>query len=354
MALYSDVKMFHFPEKLRSLLRDVAITAPVHIRIKPTNTCNHRCRYCAYLDPALQLGKDMRVYDSIPREKMLEICADIVHMGVRAVTYSGGGEPLLYPHLLEASKILQAGGVKLACLTNGSLLQNALAEFFAQHGTWIRVSMDGWNDESYTRYRGVKHGEFTKIMRNLENFSRIGAPCVLGVSYIVDANNYEYLQTMLARLKDVGVHSVKVSVCIVSNDPTVNKKYHQPHFEQVKTSIARAQADLASDCFEIHDGFHDLEERFTKKYTWCPYMQIQSIIGADSQVYTCHDKAYNLDTGLVGSLTEQSLQEFWMQNKQAFFKVNPSRDCNHHCVANAKNILLHDFLAVDPQHGDFV
>lgn len=354
MALYSDVKMFHFPEKLRSLPHDAAITPPVHIRIKPTNACNHRCRYCAYLEPALQLGKDMCVRDAIPHEKMLEICADIVNMGVRAVTYSGGGEPLLYPHLLEASRILQAGGVKLACLTNGSLLQNAIAEFFAQHATWIRVSMDGWDDESYTRYRGVKNGEFTKIMRNLEDFSRIGGPCVLGVSYIVDNYNHEHLQAMLARLKDVGVHSVKVSACIVSNDPALNKKYHQPHFEQVKATIAETQADLSSEHFEIHDGFHDLDERFTKKYTWCPYMQIQSIIGADSRVYTCHDKAYNLDTGLVGSLKGQSLQEFWMQNKQAFFKVDPRRDCDHHCVANAKNILLHDFLELHEGHADFV
>lgn len=354
MALYSDVKMFHFPDKLHSLPRDAVVTPPVHIRIKPTNMCNHRCRYCAYLEPALQLGKDMAVRDSIPREKMLEICADIVQMGVRAVTYSGGGEPLLYPHLLEASRFLQGGGVKLACLTNGSLLHDAIADFFAEHGTWIRVSMDGWDDASYTHYRGVKCGEYTKIMRNLENFSRRGGPCVLGVSYIVDAYNYSHLQSSLARLKDVGVQSVKVSVCIVSNDPAANKKYHQPHFAQVKAAIARAQADLSSEYFEIHDGFHDLEERFAKKYTWCPYMQIQSIIGADSNVYTCHDKAYNLDTGLVGSLQKESLQHFWLHNKEAFFKVDPSRDCNHHCVANAKNILLHDFLAVDPQHGDFV
>lgn len=353
MSLYSNLKMFHYPAKLQSLTNDTMITPPLHIRLKPTNACNHRCRYCAYLNPEMQLGKDMRVTDSIPHDKMLEICSDIAEMGVGAVTYSGGGEPLLSPHILEASQLLHDGGVKVACLTNGSLLHGANADFFAHNATWVRVSMDGWDDASYMHYRGVKNGEFTKIMQNLENFAKLGGGCVLGVSYIVDAHNCRHLLPMLARLKNAGVGSVKVSVCISSNDPAVNKAYHAPHFEQVKNDILHAQETLTASTFEIHDGFHDLDERFLKDYTWCPYMQIQSVIGADLCIYACHDKAYT-DTGIIGCLREQRLRDFWLNNKDSFFRIRPCVDCQHHCVANEKNRILLEFLQTDVQHRAFV
>ena len=92
--LYTRMKIFHFRDKLESLPRESGLTlAPLHIRIKPTNRCNHSCSYCAYRAEELQLGRDMKLQDFIPREKMLEIVDDIAAMGVKAVTFSGGGDP---------------------------------------------------------------------------------------------------------------------------------------------------------------------------------------------------------------------------------------------------------------------
>ena len=105
--LYTKMKIFQYKEKLDSLPESVdKILPPVHIRIKPTNACNHNCRYCAYRADNLQLGQDMRIKDSIPKEKMMEIIDDLEDMGVKAVTLSGGGEPFCYPHLLETIRKL--------------------------------------------------------------------------------------------------------------------------------------------------------------------------------------------------------------------------------------------------------
>ena len=80
--LYTKLKVFHYQDKVDSLPATVErILAPVHIRIKPTNICNHRCWYCAYKAEGLQLGKDMVVKDTIPEAKILEIVEDIVSMG---------------------------------------------------------------------------------------------------------------------------------------------------------------------------------------------------------------------------------------------------------------------------------
>lgn len=351
--VYSHLKVFHYPEKLASLPRECAITPPLHLRIKPTNTCNHRCSYCAYRDTHLQLGKDMREADSIPRAKMLEIAHDIVSMGVKAVTFSGGGEPLVYPHLLETVRILHAGGVKFACLTNGARLTGEIADFFAHNATWLRISMDGWDDPSYSHYRGVGEGEFTKILRNIEAFISLKGSCALGVSYIVNKDNWSHIPTMLRLYKQVGVTSVKVSACIVSDDMASTNAYHAPHFAQTHELVTQAQAELADAHFEIFDAWHSLHEHFTKSYTYCPFSQMLAVIGADSKVYPCQDKAYNA-TAVLGDLSTQSLHDFWMHNKEAFFRLRPCVDCQHHCVANDKNMMLLDFLQSDAQHLPFV
>ena len=96
---YSKMKILKHPRKLEAL-EDKRVTEPIHVRIKPTNKCNHNCNYCSYQNSYGQLGKDMRVADEIPLDKMNEIINDCAEMGVKAITFSGGGEPLLYKGIM--------------------------------------------------------------------------------------------------------------------------------------------------------------------------------------------------------------------------------------------------------------
>ena len=108
MELYSKFKIFHFKEKIDSLPKNLQeITPPVYVRIKPTNACGHNCWYCAYKADNLQLGKDMSVRDKIPKDKMMEIIDDLEEMKVKAVTFSGGGDPFYYPYFLKLKQTTQ-------------------------------------------------------------------------------------------------------------------------------------------------------------------------------------------------------------------------------------------------------
>ena len=200
--LYSKMKIFYFKDKIDSLPQGVdKIMPPIQIRIKPTNICSHRCWYCAYRADNLQLGKNMVERDYIPREKMMEIIDDIVEMGVKSVTFSGGGDPFHYSYLLETVKRLSQTSVKFAALTHGARLQGEVAEIFAHYGTWLRISIDGWSDQSYSKYRNVPAGEFTKVMQNMKKFKRLGGKCYLGVVLIVDKNNASHVYEFIKRLK---------------------------------------------------------------------------------------------------------------------------------------------------------
>lgn len=352
---YSPLKIFHFPEKLASLPRENAeILPPIHIRIKPTNACPHHCRYCSYRASNLQLGTDMEYRHSIPRDKMLEIMDDIIEMGVRAVTFSGGGEPFFYPHLEAAAERLAQSPVRFAALTNGSRLEGDCALLFARYATWLRVSMDGWDAASYARYRGVGEEEFGRVMANMERFKSQGGPCRLGVSLIVDKENAGRVLDIITSVKKVGVDSVKVSPCVVSDIGEENEHYHAAYYESVLHQVAEARALYESDGFEIYNAYYPHQAQYDKSYDWCPYAQILTVIGADLGVYTCQDKAYNRDTGLIGQITSVRFRDFWMTDKGKFFQVCPARDCGHHCVSDGKNRLLHEYFGIETGHLGFV
>lgn len=353
--LYTKLKVFHFQKKLDSLPAGVgAIMAPIHVRIKPTNVCNHRCWYCAYTAEALQLGKNMVAKDSIPREKMLEIVEDLAEMGVRAVTFSGGGEPFCYPHLTAALRKLIEHRIEFASLTNGSLITGEAIELFSRHGTWVRISMDGWDDASYMKYRKVKNGEFTKILSNIKAFKALRGRCLMGVSFILDRDNYPHLYDLAGQLKAAGVDSLKIAPCIVADTGESNSAYHAAFFDEAQAVIERVRRGLVDEKFELYNAYHEQQVSFRKDYTWCPYIQILPVIGADLNVYSCHDKAYNLQCGLLGSLKDMRFKDLWFADKRKFFEINPARDCGHHCVAHERNLLIHEYLNADEGHLRFV
>ena len=257
--IYSKYKMFHYPEKLNSLDDKKLILPPLQVRIKPTNMCNHNCWYCAYKAENLQLGKDMVERDYIPLNKMLEIIKDLDEMGVKSLTFSGGGEPLTYKYMRESLEALSQTKVKFASLTNGSKLNGDVSQLFKQYGSWIRVSIDGWDDNSYAKYRNVKSGEFSKVIKNMYEFSKLNGECLLGVSIIIDKDNAPHLENLVKLLKDTGVKSIKLSPCITHNESELTNSYHSDFFEITKEKCKIPEATQTGTKFAIRNkGFKTL------------------------------------------------------------------------------------------------
>jgi len=352
---YSKMKIFHYMDKVNSLSPNTSeIKPPLHIRIKPTNVCAHKCWYCSYRADNLQLGKDMDLREYIEKEKMFEIIEDLDGLGVKAITFSGGGDPLYYKYIVETLEKLSKTNIKFALLTNGTPLKGRVAQLLAKYASWIRISIDGWDDESYAEYRGIKVGEHSKVIENIKNFVALNGECLLGISLIVDKKNASHVYDMIMQFKQIGVKSIKVSPCIVSDSGVENNNYHKEIFNTVKQLTKKAKKDFEDEFFEIFDAYHEIDEKFDKEYDWCPYLQVLPVIGADLNVYACHDKAYNLDNGVLGSIKDKTFKQFWMNDKNKFFKINPKTDCIHHCCANNNNRLLTDYLELDKNHIEFV
>lgn len=352
-AVYSAAKVFRHPDRVASWLAGES-AAPLHIRIKPINRCNHSCWYCAYRADGLQLGEEMDEDARLPITTLRRIANDLVDMGVKAVTFSGGGEPLLYRDLPEIVEILGRGGIKVATLTNGANLKGRMADAFAAHGTWVRVSVDAVDDDSYAQARGVRPGAFTALLENMADFTARRSPCVLGVNLVIGAGNADRVAEACAVFRSVGVSHVKLSGVVVANSGAENEVYHAAIRDTVASQIAQARR-LETDGFRIVDHYHALPERFTKAYRTCPMARFLTVIGADGGVYTCQDKAYT-DVGRIGRLEDGRFRDFWFSDPvQAFLNgFDPSLSCAHHCVAHTKNTLLDEVARLDREHTGFV
>jgi MoaA/NifB/PqqE/SkfB family radical SAM enzyme len=351
-TVYSALKVFGFPE--HAATPHGALRPPLHVRIKPVNACNERCWYCAYRLDDLSLGEDMELHHRIGAAKMAEIVEDLIAMGVRAVTFSGGGEPLIYPQLPETVRALAAGGVKIGCLTNGLALHGDAAAALAEHATWVRVSIDAAESEGYARSRRVPESFFGRVLDNVEAFVRASRGCTVGFSYIVNGDNAGAILDFCKLARQVGASHVKLSACVVANDAAQNNRYHEPFAAVVAEQIAAARR-LENDGFAVLDHYHALPERFERPYRACPMLEYLTVIGADCSVYTCQDKAYTA-SGTLGSIADRRFRDFWPspENAARVRGWNAAADCRHHCVSHAKNLLLTEFRALDPEHAAFV
>jgi len=356
--LYTGTKIFHWHEKLDHMMAGTQ-SAPVHVRLKPTNRCNQRCSYCCYRNDALHLSELMDERDEIPRDKMGEIVTDLANMGVRAVTLTGGGEPLCYPHILDTVRQLLDAGVKTALLTNAARLSGEISELLARRATWIRVSMDAADRDHYAESRGVSPAEFDRVCDNIRTFCGIdGRRCVAGINLVVTRENSGEVSAFLELAKSLGVDHVKVSNAIVSTDPGELAAYQAPFYRSVRDQIAQARSRLADERFAIVDKVHppdSEQEGFERQYTRCPFARCLTVIAADQSVYTCQDKAYT-SSGLLGSVRDRSFADLWSSEElqRRLSQLDPSRDCRHHCVAHGKNLMLLDYLEADQEHLDFV
>lgn len=358
---YSPFKIVAHPEKLRSLAEG-RVTAPVYVRVKPTNVCNHGCFYCSYGsdDPSSEgtfsgMHRDIKYKDRIPQEKMAEILQDFSDMGVRAVTFSGGGEPLTYGPIVWTLERTLELGIDLSMITNGQRLTGRPAELLGQ-AHWIRVSMDYCDPETFRKSRDRGLRQFDEVVENVRRFAKSKSPnCSLGVNYVVQEHNYGVVFRSLEFLRDLGVDTVKVAP-VWSPD---SEAFHKSVRQEVTDQIKEAEIKLTGETFEISDaytGYFNGAGSAERSYSSCPWMQVLPVIAADQGVYACHNKAYDPE-GFVGSIAKQSFRELWFSEETAnlFRRFDPRERCKHECAADTRNKLIHQFIAaMDPRVANFV
>lgn len=164
-------------EKTLTLNDAVRLTGPAsfNIMLKPAGSrCNLACKYCYYLDKADIYGGR----EPVMSDEMLETVVReyIAANEVPEVTFNWhGGEPLVlgldfFRRAVELERKYAAGKkINNTVETNGVLLNREWADFFAQNGFLVGISIDGPRDihDKFRRDRGGAP-TFDKVLHGVE------------------------------------------------------------------------------------------------------------------------------------------------------------------------------------------
>jgi MoaA/NifB/PqqE/SkfB family radical SAM enzyme len=109
--------------------------SPVLFEVAPTGFCNAFCPWCFF--------KDKHKSEQVEPSFLIYFLKQARALGVKAINWTGGGEPTLHPHFNDFVMVAHSLGFKQGLFTNGyRKLHNQ--ELFS----WIRIS---YTDEGFGR-----------------------------------------------------------------------------------------------------------------------------------------------------------------------------------------------------------
>ena len=348
---YSSLKIFAHSKEIDKV-KNGERTAPIYVRIKPTNKCNQNCYYCHYKNPYLMLGQ-YKATDEISWEKMQEIVRDFKDIGVKAVTFSGGGEPLLYPYIEQAMDRILEAGIDLSIITNGTMMNGKKAQILSK-AKWVRISLESGCSETYSSIRGVQMEAFRDLCKNIEHFARIKeADCELGINFVVGPRNYKEVYQTGILMKNIGVNHIKYTA-LISNDTL---EMHLPFKDTVIDQIHKMKKEETENfhVVNLYESDFDTNVVFGRNYDFCAIKDYVTVTAANSKIYYCHDKAY-LSDGEVGDISQKSFKEVWFSDAvtKKFEAFNPQKSCRHSCVYDDRNEVLNKYYELNEQHINFI
>ena len=178
--------------------------------------------------------------------------------------------------------------------------------------------------------------------------------CELGINVVVGKDNYKEIHDMAYLMKDLGVNHIKFAPLITTD----TNEYHREIKDEVTKNLKKLQDELTTNKFKIINLYtEDFANSviFERQYSKCPMKEFICVIGANSKVYFCQDKAYIHD-GMVADLSNRSFAEAWHSEdvNRLFRNFDARKCCLQHCVHDSRNELLNSFLEMDRNHVNFI
>ena len=364
---YSPFKVAHHMEKINKLRAGIQ-PVPAQVQLVISDVCNHDCSFCAYRMTGYTSNEQFGEYDEkkgsinnnpnrkIPFEKCLEILEDFAEIGVKAVQFTGGGEPTTHPdHELIFQKAIDLG-LDLALVTNGTILKPSTIKTLVK-SKWIRFSLDAATAETYSNVRKVNLDSFSNTLRNIKKLvdarnENKSSELIIGVGFVVDQSNYTELYESAKIISGLGVDNMRISAAFTPDD----FEYHEGLYTKAQDQVRRIKEDFQNKNFRIFDVFGERIDDLIHQspdYDFCGYMHFNAYIGGDLNIYSCCNNAYS-KYGNMGSITDVSFKEFWFSDKKiAAYGSLKASSCKR-CMFNTKNKFISYLMLKDPLHVNFV
>lgn len=117
----------------------------LNLRAVLSDKCNYRCVFCSH-----DFNRSVNL--DVPVRFLCRCIQAFASLGGRKVTYTGG-EPLIFPGLMQVLTLAKSLGLTNSITTNGALLHLQGAEFFRLVDA-LNVSVPSFDEHEYTELTG--------------------------------------------------------------------------------------------------------------------------------------------------------------------------------------------------------
>jgi uncharacterized protein len=304
------------------------------IFLKPAGaSCNLGCSYCYYLEK-IRLSK----HDSpvVMRDDLLEL---YIRQHIEActepvITFSWhGGEPLLagldfYRKATSLQKKWKPAGRAIinGIQTNGTLLDESWARFFAEEDFRLGISMDGPEDlhDLYRKTRDGK-GSFHKVLHGYDLALMHGIDAE--ILCVLNADNVKHPLRVYRYFKKLGARTMTF-LPLVEHRPSENglvstRSVHPEEFgtflcmvfdEWLEQDIGRVKIQIFEEA---------LRSAFNQEHTLCIFKPVCGgvpVVERNGDFYSCDH--YVDERHRIGNIGEVTLKELLSSPKQKTFGLS--------------------------------
>ena len=319
IALHLDKVLNHLNNKK---------TDPITLEVDPSNACNHSCPFCISGHIHLNKFKGTEFFDRrmMDEKTLMSLCKDVTSMDINSLTWTGGGEPTMNPHLKKAmSYISKNSKIKMGMFSNGSMFSKFdMFNIIADTLSWIRISIDAGAQGSYDKLRVTnKTNNFKVVISNIKKLIEIkkkkNSKIIIGVGFVVSKDNYKEVVDFAKLFKNIDVDycQYKPEIVQIERNGTRDKIKEQISSDfwlhKVIKQLDKAREILGNkfECnsYKLEDLLFD-SKNYGRNYKECIGSQFQPCIGADGNVYVCTNHRGHKEYS-YGSIKEKSFKNIW-------------------------------------------
>lgn len=303
LKAYFFHKWINHPERVDTLLRkELEKVTPVTAEFVPSLECPFSCPACTYRE-----WKELTAAERghrLMNEELMDLLIDrLKEGGLKALIFTGGGEPLTNPHTLKKMLYAKRAGLDVGLFTNGFHLDEAKIRYLLTEvaPNFIRVSLNAASGPVHQLFHGLNSTEpFTRVIKNIFTLARIKhqehSLTSIGIGILVGPENIDDLTGLsnvpaLKQVSDLFPHSINY----IAFRPTV--VYGGQEKEQLPANIfERSQRVINGDIHPALDarGFRviNIRERFqdinaARGYEFCRAHPWRLSVAYDGGVYAC-------------------------------------------------------------------
>lgn len=263
-------------------LKEGIYVSPITCEVDPSNRCLLNCNFCIYADFLSSNKTDL------PLETFYRLVNELKEEGVKSITFTGGGEPLMNPGFNVMATYAFNQGFEIGLITNGVLADKIVSP---EKFTFIRVSLDAYNRDSYIETKGKDF--FDRVIANIKNLTT--SKTDVGISYVVCETNKKGIE----RVEEIGD---KTGVDYIQFKPVVNIKEITPSLTGLKGTKS-----VVTNRFSVKGNLP------------CVVAGLIGVVGADQNVYYCCQHRGNANFS-IGNLSKESFNNIWAGRR--FFTPN--------------------------------